>query len=56
MSSSTSRAPVNAGTARSSSCQSIGVRRIYDKKNDTLVYVAYSRQVKDASKRMGAAL
>jgi CreA protein len=29
------------------------VRRIYDKANDTLVYVAYSRQVKDASAKMG---
>ncbi len=25
------------------------MRRIYDKKNATLVYVIYSRQVKDAS-------
>jgi CreA protein len=32
--------------------KSIAVRRIYDKKNDTLVYVAYSRQVKDASAKM----
>jgi CreA protein len=30
----------------------LGVRRIYDAKNDTLVYVAYSRQVKDASAKM----
>jgi len=30
----------------------LGVRRIYDSKNDTLVYVAYSRQVKDASAKM----
>jgi CreA protein len=28
------------------------VRRIYDKKNATLVYVVYSRQVKDASAKM----
>jgi CreA protein len=33
--------------------KSIAVRRIYDKANDTLVYVAYSRQVKDASAKMG---
>lgn len=32
--------------------KSIAVRRIYDKKNDTLIYVAYSRQVKDASAKM----
>jgi CreA protein len=32
--------------------KSIAVRRIYDKKNDTLLYVAYSRQVKDASAKM----
>ena len=30
----------------------LAVRRIYDKKNDTLVYVAYSRQVSDASAKM----
>jgi CreA protein len=29
------------------------VRRIYDKKNATLIYVIYSRQVKDASAKMG---
>ena len=29
--------------------KSLAVRRIYDKKNATLVYVIYSRQVKDAS-------
>ena len=29
--------------------KSLAVRRIYDRKNDTLVYVVYSRQVKDAS-------
>jgi CreA protein len=28
------------------------VRRIYDKKNTTLIYVIYSRQVKDASAKM----
>jgi CreA protein len=32
--------------------KSLGVRRIYDEKNQTLVYVAYSRQVKDASAKM----
>ncbi len=31
------------------------MRRIYDRKNDTLVYVAYSRQVKDASAKMALA-
>jgi CreA protein len=30
----------------------LAVRRIYDAKNDALVYVAYSRQVKDASSKM----
>jgi CreA protein len=29
--------------------KSLAVRRIYDKKNTTLIYVVYSRQVKDAS-------
>ncbi|WP_109452123.1 CreA family protein [Azospirillum sp. TSH64] len=29
--------------------KSIAIRRIYDRPNDTLVYVVYSRQVKDAS-------
>jgi len=33
--------------------KSIAVRRIYDKKTDTLIYIAYSRQVKDASAKMG---
>ena len=33
--------------------KSIAVRRIYDKASDTLIYVAYSRQVKDASAKMG---
>jgi CreA protein len=32
--------------------KSIAIRRIYDKMNDTLIYVAYSRQVKDASAKM----
>jgi CreA protein len=32
--------------------KSLAVRRIYDKKNETLVYVIYSRQVKDASAKM----
>ena len=32
--------------------KSIAVRRIYDKATDTLVYVAFSRQVKDASAKM----
>lgn len=32
--------------------KSIAIRRIYDRRNDTLVYVAYSRQVKDASAKM----
>jgi CreA protein len=32
--------------------KSIAVRRIYDKKNDSLVYVAYSRQVTEASAKM----
>ena len=31
----------------------IAVRRIYDRTNDTLIYVAYSREVKDASAKMG---
>ena len=30
----------------------IAVRRIYDRINDTLVYVTYSREVKDASAKM----
>ena len=33
--------------------KSIAVRRIYDKTTDALVYVAYSRQIKDASAKMG---
>jgi CreA protein len=32
--------------------KSLAVRRIYDKKNDTLIYVIYSRQVKDSSAKM----
>jgi CreA protein len=32
--------------------KSLAVRRIYDQTNDTLVYVAYSRQVKEGSAKM----
>ncbi|MGB8841406.1 MAG: CreA family protein [Aliidongia sp.] len=32
--------------------KSIAIRRIYDRGNDTLIYLAYSRQVKDASAKM----
>ena len=32
--------------------KSLAVRRIYDKKSDTLIYIVYSRQVKDASAKM----
>jgi len=32
--------------------KSLAVRRIYDKANMTLIYVIYSRQVKDASAKM----
>ena len=32
--------------------KSLAVRRIYDKANTTLIYVIYSRQVKDASAKM----
>jgi CreA protein len=32
--------------------KAIAVRRIYDRSNDALVYVIYSRQVKDASAKM----
>jgi CreA protein len=32
--------------------KSIAIRRIYDKRNETMIYVAYSRQVKDASAKM----
>ena len=35
--------------------KSLAVRRIYDKKNRTLIYVIYSRQVKDASAKMSIA-
>jgi CreA protein len=35
--------------------KAMAVRRIYDEKNQTLVYVAYSRQVKDASAKMALA-
>jgi CreA protein len=33
--------------------KALAVRRIYDKTNDTLIYVIYSRQVKDSSAKMG---
>lgn len=32
--------------------KSIAVRRIYDRPNDTLIYIVYSRQVTDASAKM----
>jgi len=32
--------------------KSLAVRRIYDRANDTLIYVVYSRQVSDASAKM----
>jgi CreA protein len=32
--------------------KSLAVRRVYDKKNETLIYIVYSRQVKDASAKM----
>jgi CreA protein len=32
--------------------KSLAVRRIYDKANTTLIYIVYSRQVKDASAKM----
>ncbi|WP_448204153.1 CreA family protein [Azospirillum sp. sgz302134] len=32
--------------------KSIAIRRIYDRANETLVYVVYSRQVKEASAKM----
>jgi CreA protein len=32
--------------------KSIAIRRIYDRRAETLIYVAYSRQVKDASAKM----
>jgi CreA protein len=33
--------------------KSLGVRRIYDEKNNTLVYVVYSRQITEGSAKMG---
>jgi CreA protein len=33
--------------------KSLAVRRIHDKANNTLIYVVYSRQVKDASAKVG---
>ncbi len=33
--------------------KSLGVRRIYDEKNQTLVYVVYSRQITQGSAKMG---
>jgi len=35
--------------------KSLAVRRIYDRKNRALIYVIYSRQVKDASAKMSIA-
>lgn len=35
--------------------KSLAVRRIYDRKNKALIYVIYSRQVKDASAKMSIA-
>ena len=35
--------------------KAMAVRRIYDENNHTLVYVAYSRQIKDASAKMALA-
>ena len=35
--------------------KSLAVRRLYDRKNMTLIYVIYSRQVKDASAKMSIA-
>jgi len=32
--------------------KALAVRRIYDKKSETLIYVVYTRQVKDASAKM----
>jgi CreA protein len=32
--------------------KSLAVRRIYDRKNNTLVYVSYSRQIKEGSAKM----
>ena len=33
--------------------KSLGVRRIYDEENNTLVYVVYSRQITEGSAKMG---
>ena len=33
--------------------KSLGVRRIYDEANQTLVYVVYSRQITEGSAKMG---
>lgn len=33
--------------------KSLGVRRIFDEKNQTLIYVVYSRQVTEGSAKMG---
>jgi CreA protein len=33
--------------------KSLGVRRIFDEKNQTLVYVVYSRQITEGSAKMG---
>jgi CreA protein len=33
--------------------KSLGVRRIYDERNQTLVYVVYSRQITEGSAKMG---
>jgi CreA protein len=33
--------------------KSLGVRRIYDEKNQTLIYVVYSRQITQGSAKMG---
>ena len=33
--------------------KSLGVRRIFDEQNQTLVYVVYSRQVSSGSAKMG---
>lgn len=33
--------------------KAIAIRRLYDRENDALVYVVYSRQVQDASAKMG---
>jgi CreA protein len=36
--------------------KSLAVRRIYDKKNATLIYVVHSHQVKDASAKTGISM